>query len=124
MPKPRFGTVGQERVVLDRIRTMREAGSALAEIAEALTEAGYRTRAGTPHSVATVSRVLIECDDVRRTVEDLKKQATMLKTTISKFRMLESVDRTPQAAVDSVSMILETNGLGEVEAIRAAVGVA
>ena len=124
MPSPRFGTVGQERVVLDRIRTMREAGSSLGEIAEALREAGFVTRAGTPHSVATVSRVLIECDDVHRTVQDLKKQATLLSTTISKFRMLASEDRTTQAAVDSVSMILEKNGLGEVEAIQKAVAVA
>ena len=124
MPRPRFGTVGQERVVLDRIRTMREAGSTLAEIAEALTQAGHRTRAGTPHSVATVSRVLIECDDVRRTVEDLSKQASSLSTTISRFRSLASEDRTTQAAVDSVSMILEKNGLGGIEAIRAAVGAA
>ena len=124
MPGPRFGTIGQEGVVLDRIRTMREAGSTLAEIAEALTEAGYFTRAGTPHGVASVSRILIECDDVRRTVQDLSKQATLLSTTISKFRMLASEDRTTQPAVDSVSMILEKNGLGEVEAIRAAVGVA
>ena len=124
MPSPRFGTVGQERVVLDRIRTMREAGSTLTEIAEALREAGFVTRAGTPHSVATVSRVLIECDDVHRTVQDLKKQATLLSTTISKFRMLASEDRTTQAAVDSVSMILEKNGLGEVEAIQKAVAVA
>ena len=123
MPSPRFGTVGQERVVLDRIRTMREAGSTLGEIAKALREAGFVTRAGTNHSVATVSRVLIECDDVRRTVEDLKKQAGSLSTTISKFRMLASEDRTTQAAVDSVSMILEKNGLGEVEAIQKAVAV-
>ena len=121
MPRPRFGTVGRERVALDRIRTMREAGSGLAEIAQSLTRDGHHTRAGTSHSVATVSRILIECDDVRRTVQDLSKQASLLKSTISKFRMLASEDRT---AVDSVSMILEKNGLGEVEAIASAVGTA
>ena len=105
---------------MDRIRTMREAGSGLAEIAQSLTRAGFLTRAGTNHSVATVSRILIECDDVRRTVQDLSKQATLLSTTISKFRMLASEDRT---TVDSVSMILEKNGLGEVE-VQEAVGVA
>ena len=123
MPRPRFGSVGQESEILGRIRTMREAGSTLAGIAEALREAGFVTRAGTNHSVATVSRILIECDDVHRTVQDLSKQAALLSTTISKFRMLAAKDASC-ARINAQVQTLQEGGLPQVEAIAQAVGVA
>ena len=122
MGKARFGSLGDEREILEVIRRMTDAGDKQATILRALASAGYTTRGGKPFSRQAVQKIVVDLDRARRVKLDLRQRSSWLSESLAEVEKLAATDASCGRITRRVER-LQADGLGQVQAIAEAVAV-
>ena len=123
MGQAKFGSLGDEREILEVIRRMHDAGKLPTQILKELTSAGHVTRNGKPFSRQAVQSLVVDQNRARRVVLDLRQRSSRLAESLAEIETLAAQDASC-ARISETVQSLQEGGLPQVEAIQEAVGVA
>ena len=92
MGKAKFGSLGDEREILEIIRRMSDAGDKPTQILRSLTDAGYTARSGKPFTRQGVQSLVIDLDRARRVKLDLRQRSSRLSESLAEVEALSATD--------------------------------